>query len=822
MKTSNAPEGNELPFRRDAAWIWSREGTYAQLPAGEGSPSHYEVRRFRRTWELPTAEATRALVHVSADSRFILYCNGRLVGRGPAKGDVHHQFYDTFDLGPWLVTGVNVLAALVWDMSSVAHRPHQLGAPCSVMTDAGGFLLEGAVTWSSGEVVLDTGHEGWRVAVDRAHRFQNAGTRFEGYHGYFEERIDAEIPVGWLDAGFDDGEWEAATVLYRAERREDRRDPASPYGLLPRIIPQLEEGPLTAFADGFRPGGAELSAEWRTVLSLTSGGLEIPPHTRCELILDTGELTSGFPHLAGEGGAGACVQLTYAEALRLPWDTPGATLLGEEQPLENLASHFADEKTGWTFDRRGAIHGWSDFWRPAGGTAEFEPLHWRAFRYVGLRIETGAAPLRLNQVAFRYSAYPYDVRAEFACSDPRLDQVWDKGLRTMRLCSHETFEDCPHYEQMQYAGDTMITSHLGLLTTGDARLSRQAMLQFDWSRIPEGLTQSRYPSRLLQVIPSWSLHWITAVRDYGLCSGDLELVAEVLPGMRAVVDWFRRHADERGLPARLPYWNITDWCPWWPRGVVPGADSGPTCIISAQYIQALAEMGEMSEWLGRNEEAAAWRSEAARLRGVLHDTFWSEEEGLYFDRPGGPEVSQYGNAWAVACGAAKPEITARMRARFPDDPKLAPGSFFSWHTTFRAMRAMGTYDRMTDYLGPWHESIELGLDTFVEENSYWRSLCHAWSAHPVLEFLRHVLGVQATAPGFARVRIEPQRCGLEWARGRVCTPHGFVAVDWRMENGGFRIEVNTPENVPTEILLPDGSTHHSPGGRWARVVEDLA
>ena len=141
----------------------------------------------------------------------------------------------------------------------------------------------------------------------------------------------------------------------------------------------------------------------------------------------------------------------------------------------------------------------------------------------------------------------------------------------MRLCSHETFEDCPHYEQMQYAGDTMITSHLGMLTTGDYRLSRQALWQFDWSRAPEGLTQSRYPSRLLQVIPSWSLHWITSIRDFGLCSGDLETVSELVPGMRAVLDWFRRHVDESGLPAKLAYWNITDWCPWWPRGVVPGA-----------------------------------------------------------------------------------------------------------------------------------------------------------------------------------------------------------------------------------------------------------
>src|SRR5690606_7326003 len=127
-----------------------------------------------------------------------------LIGRGPAKGDIHHHFYDTYDLAPHLRAGANVVAALVLDMSRVAHRPHHLGAPCSVMTYAGGFVLEGAVTHSDGVIDLKTGEPGWRVAVDRAHRFQNLNTRFEGYHGYFEERVDAALPRDWCDAAMDD------------------------------------------------------------------------------------------------------------------------------------------------------------------------------------------------------------------------------------------------------------------------------------------------------------------------------------------------------------------------------------------------------------------------------------------------------------------------------------------------------------------------------------------------------------------------------------------------------------------------------------------
>ncbi len=117
-----SPFMSSTPFVNRAAWIWSAEGSHA-VPAADGaSPSHYQVRYFRRTFDVAEGAAAQLQVHVSADSRYLLYCNGRLVGRGPAKGDIVHHFYDTFDLGPELRAGRNAIAALVLDMSRVAHR----------------------------------------------------------------------------------------------------------------------------------------------------------------------------------------------------------------------------------------------------------------------------------------------------------------------------------------------------------------------------------------------------------------------------------------------------------------------------------------------------------------------------------------------------------------------------------------------------------------------------------------------------------------------------------------------------------------------------
>ncbi|MBL9211254.1 MAG: alpha-L-rhamnosidase N-terminal domain-containing protein, partial [Opitutaceae bacterium] len=274
------------PFVHGASWIWSAEGTHAAPPPEASTPSHYQVRLFRRRFQSAGGGSDRLTVHVSADSRYLFYCNGRLIGRGPAKGDVNHHFYETFDLTAWLRPGTNVLAALVLDMARVAHRPALLGAPCSVMTYAGGFVLEGALRGPGDAAGEDLSTDArWQVAVDRAHRFQNENTTFEGYQGYFEHRVARLVPAGWTGPGFDDAAWPAATVLYKAERLENRRDPTSPYGLVPRMIPALEEERVDAFADAFLPGGGAAPAGWKELLRGGGPAVTIPPHTSFEIVL---------------------------------------------------------------------------------------------------------------------------------------------------------------------------------------------------------------------------------------------------------------------------------------------------------------------------------------------------------------------------------------------------------------------------------------------------------------------------------------------------------------------------------------------------------
>ena len=120
--------------------------------------------------------------------------------------------------------------------------------------------------------------------------------------------------------------------------------------------------------------------------------------------------------------------------------------------------------------------------------------------------------------------------------------------------------DTPYYEQLQYIGDTRIQALISYAVAGDDRLARQALAAFNDSRIPEGITRSRYPSSLPQTIPTFSLLWIGMLHDYWMYRPDPEPVRAIARRQRAPCSTGSRSYEQPdGLLDKLPWWSFIDW-----------------------------------------------------------------------------------------------------------------------------------------------------------------------------------------------------------------------------------------------------------------------
>lgn len=748
---------------------WQRRAWWPARWVGlEGKPPF--VAGYRLAFEL--AERTSIKFHVSADERYELFLDGERIGRGPDRGDVAHWNFESYEAT--LEVGRHLLAAKVWSIGEEA--------PYAQFTHGHGFLLaaEGAP--------LNTGEAKWEAAVLPGHGFRPKGVAWGcGLKLAFEGRA---YPWNW-EKGQDALEWKPAPIHDRAYAHEGANDMEPGWRLVPAILPAQWEalyrgGKVRHIA--VHPGGDTHAIPVRAVDSLPDevaawqgliegGSLTIPAHTKRRVILDLEEYVCAYPELHLQGGRDATARIHWQEALFGPDDRKG-----NRDEIEGKLF-----KSIWTKE-----DGVGDLFTAGGGDERHTTLWWEAGRYVEIVVETADAPLTIAALRFHESRYPYEDASEFAASDPRLARVKRLGFRTLQMCAHETTMDCPFYEQLQYVGDTRLQCLVAYVTQDDDRLARQALLAFDRSRGPDGLTRSRYPSRILQTIPTFSLWWVAMVHDFALWRGDLAFVRSLMPGVRAVLDAYRRNVDVDGLYHALEGWNFVDWVPGWHDGAPVGAHWGVSSILNFHLAYAAQLAAELETWLDEPEMATRHHKLHERVLKAADPRFWDAERGLYADDLEHAHWSEHAQCLALLAGAPHGEAAVRRIAEEPltqaplpsGGEGLARTTVYFDHYLFEALGRIGRTDVILPRLGLWYGLLDEGLKTVVEMPEPTRSDCHAWGAHPIYHLYATILGVRPTSPGMATVAIHPQLGGLEWAEGTLRTPHGPLHV--RADAAGIR------------------------------------
>ena len=725
----------------------------------------YGVFHFRKTFDLESVPDS-LVIHVSGDNRYRLYVNGDYVTNGPARGDRLHWRYETLDIAPRLKTGENGLAALVVNFG--IHKPvAQESYRTAFLLQADNPEYDSKISTGSGWCVLeDTAYSPLPVTEGQVHGFY-AVAPGDSVNG-------AAYPWGWETVSYDDSRWQAARpVAFRGVGRGYMHGEG--WYLTPRTIPLLEEK-FEQIPKIRRSSGARLHDGFLT----GEKPLVIPAQSTVSMLLDRTHLTMGYPRLTVSGGEGAEVRLSYGEAL---FDGEGKK--GHRDQIEGKS-----------------VHGQTDVFRPGGGdTCTFEPLWLRTFRYIQLDVKTGAAPLTLQDFCNLFTAYPFEQQAVFESNDISLSKIWDVGWRTARLCAQETYYDCPYYEQLQYIGDTRIQALISLYVSGDDRLMRKAIQLFDDSRISDGITQSRYPTHVDQFIPPFSLWWVSMVHDYFMHREDAEFIQSKLPGVKSVLDYFRRHLEKNHMVSGIEWFPFVDWSDGWPWGVPPGVDIGHSTILSLQFVYALQRASELLDSFGEVDESLECRTCAEMIQKALRAECFVSNRGLFADTPEKDTFSQHANILAVLTDTAPEDRQQDIMHRVLQEKDLNQCTLYFRFYLFQALFKAGLGDLYIDQLKPWQDALDFGLTTFPETPAGntsvvgSRSDCHAWSASPNYDFLATICGIRPGSPGFKTVIIRPNLGVLNWVRGSLPHPKGEIRLDIRRAGR---------DGLVGEVVLPGG------------------
>ena len=350
-------------------------------------------------------------------------------------------------------------------------------------------------------------------------------------------------------------------------------------------------------------------------------------------------------------------------------------------------------------------------------------------------------PITLHRMGIRPTMYPVNV-LPFRAGNDRRQQIYDTAVRTLRLCMHEHYEDCPWREQALYGMDSRNQMLFGYHAFGETQFPRASLWLFAQDNRPDGLLTICAPSNYDLVIPSFCLHWYQAVLEYTEYSRDLTLAREIWPKLCSVLDAFCRFLDsETGLLTCLPgncYWNFYEWTD---RKLsdhnrdMEGTDLLLNCLFlrALQAMNRLAELTGLSFGLSHLEEP---------LKHRIRSTF-RRSDGLYATDPEHTHLSELGCALAVLTGTATQQ-DARAICRLLTDHDQGDAVPVSLSMTPFVYDALLQTDRekYSDYVLDDIDArcgymLDQGATTFWETLNGWQdfgnagSLCHGWSAMAV-------------------------------------------------------------------------------------------
>ncbi len=591
--------------------------------------------------------------------------------------------------------------------------------------------------------------QGWRCHAVSTVSFPAEEEGFAPLHIHEEASLDPNM-VGWKQPGFDGSGWAEAKAVPVKELPESRR----PDRLRPRAIPQM----------ALIPHSFELQ------------DFAVPANSEKELVLDAGEEMCAYLRLRLSGGRGAKIELLQSECY--------TSANGKQNRLDSEHGH---------------LEGYTDSYTVTGLADEcYEPFWFRTFRFLRLRVKTEAEPLRIVALDYMETGYPLEVKTQLTTSDSSLAEIWDISLRTLRRCMHETYMDCPFYEQLQYAMDTRAEILYTYAVSADDRLARQAIDDFSRAQRPDGLLNCSYPNKNANVIPGFSVYWILMLHDHMLYFGDKAFLTRYLTTVTRILEFFHTHRNAAGLVDKIggengkaAIWSFIDWAEsWMPTTGMPDAGlHGPITMESLLYLLGLQKAAELADYLEKPTEASEWRKRAEDLQAAIRE-YCLDESGMLTDGPGRTEISQHAQVFGVLTGTLSREEGRRNLLRTIEERGVTQCSVAMCFYLFRALEETGLYDYTDRYWDIWRRMVADGCSTCVEAENYARSECHAWGALALYELPSVTLGVRPAAPGYEKIEVRPQPGVLRSASGTVHTPRGDLHIAWEKTDGGLELQIS--------------------------------
>lgn len=358
-------------------------------------------------------------------------------------------------------------------------------------------------------------------------------------------------------------------------------------------------------------------------------------------------------------------------------------------------------------------------------------------RYLEIECE---APIKLETAGLvpqNYAVADTGYRPE----EPLDRDIYQICVNALKLCMMEHYVDTPWREQCLYALDSRNQMLCGYYAFegGNFPYVRSNLMLLGQAMRPDGLLPICAPCGADLTIPSFSLYFVIAMKEYLQHSGDTAFAADRFDSMKTILQTFTKHIKDDLVYtiAGKAYWNFFDWSPH-AEGQLGTDESGYASILaSSVLIVALDAFGYVCEKLGRADPFCGL---ADRLRRGAYARFYDADSGMCRVDEVQTEATELANCLAVCAGIVTGAQAKRICDAVAADA-LTPCSLSMRTFKYDAL-VMTDRNAYRDYI---LREIRRDYGRMVAAGSTatWEtaggatdfnnagSLCHGWSAVPI-------------------------------------------------------------------------------------------
>ncbi|MWB97590.1 family 78 glycoside hydrolase catalytic domain [Agromyces seonyuensis] len=564
------------------------------------------------------------------------------------------------------------------------------------------------------------------------------------------------------------------------------------------------------------------------------------------VIADFGQNASGWIRLTDLGVPGTRTVIDYGEALGRDGDLD-TSHLDSERPEGRKAFVQRDE----------VVAG-----EPGG---EFEPRHTvHGFRYARIARSDGGAPAAAS-VQMRIVQTDLRRTGAFECSDETLNRLHGIADWSFRGNAVDVPTDCPTRERLAWTGDYQVFAPMATRLYDVLGFSRKWLRsvrddQLDDGRIanfsPDGRRIKHHLDDQFAMMTGssgWGDAIVAVPWELYLAYGDEQVLAENVDAMIRWVDWAleqarttrhfaRMQASAEPEPFEQYLWDGTFHWGEWTEPTQRDADGNRIDPIkhnpmawfmadkgevgTAYLHRSTATLARIAGILGRDEDAARYAATAKRIADAWRQAYL---------RPDGTTTTDTQAAYvrALEFGLVPAELREAALERLVELIREAGThvgtGFLATGDLLQVLadhgRADVAYELLQQRTAPsWRYMLDRGATTIWED---WEGIDEHGDAHESLNhyskgaamrFLHtHTLGLrqEADSIGWERVVIAPvPGGGITWARGSYESPHGTIAVEWRLEGERLQLMADIPSGTTARVILPDGAEHLVGAGRF--------